>query len=225
MILFLGDSFTWGQGLHYYHLVENEGWSWDDCRNFLESKKRFESLGFKADEFRRKNSFPYLVSKELNEPMITPHFENGGDNYKIFRHLDNVNMYVTVNNISRVIVQFSAPTRGIPKDDKTDNIHDLIKNQIITVSEKCKNLGLDWYAFSWYKEMGDILKNEYTKHYIPILYNDVEYECFEFMHHIKLRDLTIQFTKHIDDGHFNLEGHQVIANSIINKLKSNILGF
>ena len=32
-ILFLGDSFTWGQGLQYYHLIENEGWDWKKCSN------------------------------------------------------------------------------------------------------------------------------------------------------------------------------------------------
>lgn len=222
MILFLGDSFTWGQGLHYYYLVENEGWSWNDCKNFLENNNRFESLGFKADEFRRQNSFPYLVSKELNEPMITPRFENGGDNYTIYGLLNNISMYVTTTNVSKIIIQFSAPTRAIPIEDTFDSIDQLIRTQINRVSQKCEQLSINWYAFSWYKEMGDILKNEYPKNYIPILYNDVEYECFEFMHHMKLRDLTIQFTKHIDDGHFNLEGHQVIANSIINKLKSNV---
>lgn len=222
MILFLGDSFTWGQGLHYYYLVENEGWTWDDCKNFLESNKRFESLSFNADEFRRKNSFPYLVSKELNEPMVTPQFENGGDNYKIFRHLDNINLYVTITNISRVIIQFSAPARSISLEDNFNDIDSLIRHQINRISQKCEEMKLDWYAFSWFKETGDILKNEYPKNYIPILYNDIEYECFEFMDHIKLRDLTIQFTKHIDDGHFNLEGHRVIANSIINKLKFNV---
>ena len=221
MILFLGDSFTWGQGLHYYYLVENEGWTWDDCKNFLENNNRFESLGFKVDEFRRQNSFPYLVSKELNEPMVSPRFENGGDNYTIYKLLNNVNMYVTNTNVSKVIIQFSAPTRGIPIEDTFDSVEKLIRTQIDRISQRCTELKIDWYAFSWFKEIGDILKNEYPKNYIPILYNDIEYECFEFMHHIKLRDLTIQFTKHIDDGHFNLEGHQVIANSIINKLKSN----
>lgn len=220
MILFLGDSFTWGQGLHYYYLIENEGWDWNDCRNFLEKNNRFESLGFKADEFRRTNSFPYLVSNELNEPMITPRFENGGDNQTIYRLLENLNIYVTSTNISKVIVQFSNPTRSIGLESNFDNVESLIKHQIDRISQKCELIGVEWYAFSWYKEMGDILKNEYTKNYIPILYNGDEFECFEFMHHMKLRDLTIQFTKHIDDGHFNLEGHRVIADSIINKLKT-----
>lgn len=220
MILFLGDSFTWGQGLHYYYLVENEGWTWDDCRNFLQNNNRFESLGFNADEFRRTNSFPYLVSKTLNQPMITPRFENGGDNHNIYKLLENLNIYVTNTNVSKVIVQFSWPSRSAQFDGNFNDVDKLIKHQIDRVSKKCEQMGLEWYAFSWYREMGNILKNEYTKNFIPILYKGIEYECFEFMHYTKLQDLTIQFTKHIDDGHFNLEGHRVIADSIINKLKS-----
>lgn len=66
--------------------------------------------------------------------------------------------------------------------------------------------------------MGDILKEKYSKNYIPVLYNGSEYECFDFMYYTKLQELTIQYTQGIDDGHFNLEGHRVIANSILNKL-------
>ena len=222
MIVFLGDSFTWGQGLHYYYLIKNKGWDWEDCRNFLENNNRFESLGFDVDEFRRKNSFPYLVSKRLNEPMVTPQFENGGDNYKIYRLLDNISMYVTTNNISKVIIQFSAPSRRVPIEDKNDNIYDLVKNQIDNISEKCKQYKLEWYAISWFDEMGDVLKNEYSKNYIPILYQGKEFESFNFVKHLELRDLTIQYTQGIDDGHFNLEGHKIIANSILNKLKSDV---
>lgn len=123
MILFLGDSFTWGQGLHYYYKIENEGWNWDDCRTFLEKNNRFEGLGFAADEFRRSNSFPYLVGKELNISISTPRSENGGDNKVIFDILTSLHPLITNANIDYLIIQFSNPTRCL--DNKTDSLNNM----------------------------------------------------------------------------------------------------
>ena len=219
MILFLGDSFTWGQGLHYYYKIENNEWTWNDCKEFVNSRKRFESLGFEADEYRRQHSFPYLVSKELDEAMVTPRFENGGDNYAIFDTLENLHLFCSNTNITNAIIQFSAPTRMIEKDDKSETIEAAIKSQIYKINFKCNQLGIKWYGISWYKEMGEILKESYSENYIPVLYEDKEYESFDYQKHDKLKELTIQYTQNISDGHFNKEGHQVIANSILNKLK------
>ena len=66
-LVFLGDSFTWGQGLHYYYMIEKHGWTQSDCKKFFDNRYRFEWLGFEADEYRRKYSFPYLVSNKLNK--------------------------------------------------------------------------------------------------------------------------------------------------------------
>ena len=224
MILFLGDSFTWGQGLHYYYLIENEGWTWDTCRKFIGENQltRFEKLGFGADEFRRQNSFPYLVSKSLNLPMITPRFENGGDNYATYDILDNLHLFVTNTNVNKVVIQFSSPTRRIEDDVnyKKDSVENIIENQIYQIDMRCQQLNISWYGLSWFKEMGIILKQNYPDNFIPILYKGKEYESFDYQEHLSLIDLTIQYTENINDGHFNLEGHQVIANSILTKIKS-----
>ena len=220
MILFLGDSFTWGQGLHYYYKIENDDWDWNDCKTFLEENNRFEWLGFEADEYRRQHSFPYLVSKELDEPMVTPRFENGGDNYAIYQILDNLDLFVTNTNISKVIIQFSAPTRKLElKENSSMSIEKIIIDQIDKINFKCKQVNLKWYGISWFKEMGEILQQNYLENHIPVLYKGKEFESFDFVNNLELRDLTIQYTQNIDDGHFNKEGHRIIAQSILNKIK------
>lgn len=221
MILFLGDSFTWGQGLQYFYKIENEGWTWNDCKNFLEKNNRFETLGFHADEYRRQNSFPYLVSKELNEPLIQPRFENGGDNHNIYTLLDHLHLFVSFNNISTAIIQFSAPTRRLDLEERpTWSVEKIMNEQIERIHQKCEHLGFKWYGISWFQEMGEILQENYSENHIPVLYKGKEFESFDFVKNLELRDLTIQYTQNIDDGHFNKEGHQVIANSILTKIKS-----
>lgn len=223
MIIFLGDSFTWGQGLHYYYKIENGEWTWDDCRTFLEKNNRFEGLGFGADEYRRSHSFPYLVGKELNMPIITPQFENGGDNYRIYDIIDNLELFISQGQSEFIIIQFSAPTRvGYERYSHIEHnkVEDLIKYQIDRINSVCGKKQLNWFGISWFKEMGEILQKNYPKQHIPVIYNNKEYESFDFMQHLELRDLTIQFTENIDDGHFNKKGHQVIANSILHKLNN-----
>lgn len=224
MILFLGDSFTWGQGLHYYYLVENEGWTWDDCEQYLTNVKHFESLGFKPDEYRKQNNFPYLVGKELNLPIITPRAENGGDNYEIYKVSKNTDLFVTNTNIDYVIVQFSAGGRSLvhgSDENPHDSIDKFLEHEIDRIAYELNKKNLKWYGISWFIEHGQIMKEKYPNNHIPILYKGEEFDAFEFEKQPELRNLIIQYTQNIPDGHFNLEGHRVIADSIITKIKEN----
>ena len=229
MILFAGDSFTWGQGLHYYYMIENQGWSWEDCRNFINnSNNNFLSLGFAADEFRKKNNFTYLVGENLDIPTSCIRLENGGDNRVIYNMIKNLfGGYITDTNIDCIIVQFSAPTRtlenGTDRLDDFNNINEFLNFQINRIDQFCKTRKIKWFGISWFTEMGDVLKERYPDNFIPILYNDKEYESFDFEKHLPLRNLTIQYTENIDDGHLNLDGHKVVAKSITDKIKSVIL--
>lgn len=224
MILFIGDSFTWGQGLQYYPLVETKGWTWDDCQKFVSEDKRFEQFGFDIDEFRRTNAFPYLVSKQIDLPYQTPRFENGGDNCVSYNIVENLHQFITINNIFLIVFQFSCPSRSIlnGSEPKFDTMDEQIEHQIKRISDKMDEWGIDWLGISWMHEMGKILKEKYPKNFVPVKYNEKYYDCFEFGldRYANLRNLTIQYTQNIDDGHFNLLGHQVIADSIVEKFKS-----
>lgn len=222
MILFIGDSFTWGQGLHYYYLTEHKGWSWEDCQNYLSNNPRFEWLGFEEDEFRRKNSFPYLVSKQIDLPFQTPRMENGSDNQVTYEILENLQPFCSTNNIQLLIVQFSEPSRSIinGNEPKFDTIDEQIEHQVQRISELCNHLQIDWLGISWMPEIGKILKEKYPKNFIPVKYKGFYYDCFEASYGLSLQELLISHSESIDDGHFNVLGHQVIAESILEKYYS-----
>lgn len=219
MILFIGDSFTYGQGLQYYYLTEHKGWNWEDCQNFLQSNKRFERLGFEEDEFRKTHSFPYLVSKKIDLPFQTPRLENGSDNQVTFNILENIQPFCTTNNIFLVVIQFSEPSRSILNGDepKFDTIDEHIEYQVYRISTLLKDFEIDWLGISWMPEIGNLLKEKYPNNFVPVKYKNFKYNCFEPSYNPQLKPLTIQNTNDCEDGHFNLEGHEVISESILDK--------
>ena len=186
MIIFLGDSFTWGQGLQYIHLTEEKGWTWEECAKIVPPNLNLEWLGFDEDEYRKKNAFPYLVAKEFNLPFQVTRFENGGDNITTLQSLQNMMSFCTPNNIFCFVIQ-------------------------------CKLLDVPWVGVSWQPEIGDILKEKYPYNYIPIIYNGIEYTNFS-TRHSGLADLFLTDNYPIKDDHFNLYGHKLIADLIINKM-------
>jgi lysophospholipase L1-like esterase len=221
MIICLGDSFTWGQGLQYYYLIENEGWSWDTCREFLKTDYNFSKLGFRADEYRREKSFPYLIAEELNLPLGLLKLENGGDNFNIKYIVENLHQFVSNTNIDYLVIQFSNPVRRSEDHPSFDSIEDLYYEQIEPINVICQHLNIKWLGISWLDEFGKYLKNNYPKNHVPILYKNKSWDSFDYMKlGDVLKELTIQYTENIDDGHFNLKGHEVIKNSILTKIKS-----
>lgn len=222
MILFIGDSFTWGQGLQYYPLVENKGWTWEDCERFHQSNRRFEMLGFEEDEFRKTHSFPYLVAKELGIPFQTPRFENGSDNQVSYGILESIQDFISTNNIFLVVIQFSSPSRSIlnGNEPKFNTIEKSIEHQVNRIANILETHNIDWLGVSWQMEIGEILKTKYQKNYVPITYKNSTFSSFDSNENPLLNDLFISKSEGITDGHFNLKGHQIIADSIVKKFKS-----
>ena len=73
-ILFLGDSFTWGEGLELF--IENE--KWIKQRELHSEWLQLEVIqDVESIKFREKNRYPRLVGDELNIIPITE-FKNGG---------------------------------------------------------------------------------------------------------------------------------------------------
>jgi lysophospholipase L1-like esterase len=222
MILFIGDSFTYGQGLQYYYLTEHKGWTWEECDKFNQENKRFEWLGFEEDEFRRKNGFPYLVSREIDLPFQTPRMENGSDNQVTYEIIRDIQSFCSTNNITFIVIQFSEPSRSILNgtEPKFDTIDEQIEHQVQRISEILDFYNIDWLGISWMPEIGKILKEKYSKNFVPIKYKDKYYNCFESRYGMDIRELQISYTDGADDGHFNLLGHKVIADSILEKYYS-----
>lgn len=225
MILFLGDSFTWGQGLQYYPLVEKKGWSWEDCNNFYERNMRYEWLGFEEDEFRKQNSFPYLVAKEMDLPYQTPRYENGGDNFQFFKILENIDHSFSKNNIFLLVVQFTQPVRSIlhGEEPKFDTMDEQIEWQVKRIADWATRVAnIDWLGLSWQWEIGDVLKEQYPTNYVPILHENREYSCFCKMSHQELSVTTLSEETNFKvlDDHLGIRGHKIVANSILKKIYS-----
>lgn len=223
MIAFIGDSFTWGQGLHYYYLTENKGWTWKDCELFYNSGNRYEWLGYEVDEYRKKNNFSALVSKELDLSFITPRMENGSDNYVTFEILENLQPFYSIQSLNCVVIQFSEPSRSIlvGSEPKFETIEESIYHQIERINRWSEMSEVPWIGVSWMPEMGKILEDEFPNNFIPIDFENKQYNCFAVHEHQYLEKLTFSGShKELTDLHFNSLGHKVMSYSILKKINS-----
>jgi len=105
-ILFVGDSFTWGEGLELY----TDTPKWINERQ-KDNSKWADILKHKQDtegtEFRNKNRFPALTSKELGSDFFVDD-ENGGT---IARNLFIIEKNIVQNDVTDIVLQFSSLNR------------------------------------------------------------------------------------------------------------------
>lgn len=231
MILFLGDSFTWGSGLYYKKWIQ-DGKSIDYCNNHLPNLFSHENISYSDDEYRRKHHFPNLVSKYYNKSYyVNP--KNGGTNKDIYETLNvffkHHNSYVP----QLVVIQFTEFFRefgfSIPSEYAHEDISKWIELQCTTQIDKVYSLLVENQInnilfFSWREDIGKILQSNYHKHYLPIYYKHQEYNNFEDLLS-KNDELKLGGELGIDDSHFSELGHQVIADSIIKKVDTMNINF
>ena len=86
MILYVGCSYTWGSGLQYEYL-QDKGWSVDELNQVLPVNYHLENLSYEADEYRKQNNWPNLVSKELDKAFVIGTYTNGGSNLTTIAHI------------------------------------------------------------------------------------------------------------------------------------------
>lgn len=252
MIVFLGDSFTWGQGL-FFEKWASEG---KDVKNWFNKngdvdEYPHETIDYESDKYRRENHFPAIVAKYFNKTYTT-RWGNGGSNWDIINILNNVPSLAPQyrNTIDLFVIQFTDFTRTdhrliresdlineLPfKRDKfpletnyDDNaiidelLNDELRLQIDMVNDIIVNkMGKKWIGLSWLDDMGSILEKDYPENHIKVEYNGIIYKSFERVYQEKDRNLLFLTEKFgIKDDHFNLEGHQFIANNIIKKIEKN----
>lgn len=105
-VIFVGDSFTWGEGLELY--TPTPKWI---AEREIDNSTWVNSLMLKQDsegtEFRDNNRFPYLACKELNYDFFVDS-ENGGT---IARNLFIIEKNIVQNNITDIVLQFSSYNR------------------------------------------------------------------------------------------------------------------
>jgi len=233
MILFLGDSFTWGQGLYFEEWYDN-GVSADFINKHLPPNYPQELMNYEDDEIRKKYHFPNLISKELNTQYVTK-WGNGGSNYDIINMLENVTYQMIPDGIELVVVQFTDFMRDAEFiiDDlekklgpDLNNVNYVMMEQINKIDNFCNyptwHFGdsfqkLPWIGFSWRDDVGRALEKYYPDNFIPLEYNGKSYHGF-----IELYQEDIFLHNSIlgcKDEHFNKKGHRFISNCILNKIE------
>ncbi len=235
MIVFLGDSFTWGQGLPIEKWIKSDNLSIKECNNFSPPKYSCESYNYEDDNYRKQNHFPNLVAKHFNKSYVTK-FGNGGNNKSIIDILENLDShFVDDRGIDYFVIQFTDFVRDPYFNFAQDIIHeqgdsykfehslerlfeDYIKTQLELLDKLIKQRNSRWIGFSWREDYGKILKENYPNNYIPLIHNNKSYDNFG-----KLVDDDLKLTlsgkwQGIRDCHLNSDGHRVIANCIINKI-------
>lgn len=230
MIVFLGDSFTWGQGLQIPYWIKN-GKTIEECNRLMPPKFPSETYDYHADEYRKKHHFPNLVAKHFNKSYSTK-WGNGGSNEDIVFHILNMGKMLDINGVDFIVIQFteigrdqelskllSEPLLKEINKSADEVIDEYIKEQIHFIDNFCRNtLKKPWYAFSWRKEHGEILKKYYPNNFIPIIYGD---NHFNNQEELMQYPVTLGSTiPNCQDAHLNEFGNEIIANSIISKIEN-----
>lgn len=223
MLIFLGDSFTWGQGLQIPVWIKN-GKTTEEITNLMPPHYPAELYDYEGDEYRKKHHFPNLVAKHFNKSYSTK-WGNGGSNSQIQFLMEECGVLMDTSGIEAFIVQFTEVSRDYnlitsfyeSEELEDDNYPSLyIKKMLNDFDNRfsCVHPNIKWFGFSWRDDIGKVLEKDYSENFIPIHYDDKIYNSFEPIR----PKLDLAYRYNIPDGHFNSDGHRVIAKSIIKKI-------
>ena len=235
MIVFLGDSFTWGQGLPIEKWIQTDNLSIEECNKFSPPEYSCESYNYEDDNYRKQNHFPNLVAQHFNKSYVTK-FGNGGNNKNIVDILQNLDShFVDDRGIDFFVFQFTDFLRDPYFDFAQDIIHeqgdsykfennlnklfeDYIRTQLHLIDDLIQRRNSKWIGFSWREDFGKVLKQYYPNNYIPLIHNNKSYNNFGKLVDDDLKLKLSGKWVGLEDGHLNSDGHRVIANCIINKI-------
>lgn len=235
MIVFLGDSFTWGQGLPIEKWIQTDNLSIEECNKFSPPEYSCESYNYEDDNYRKQNHFPNLVAQHFNKSYVTK-FGNGGNNKNIVDILQNLDShFVDDRGIDFFVFQFTDFLRDPYFDFAQDIIHeqgdsykfennlnklfeDYIRTQLHHIDDLIQRRNSKWIGFSWREDFGKVLKQYYPNNYIPLIHNNKSYNNFGKLVDDDLKLKLSGKWVGLEDGHLNSDGHRVIANCIINKI-------
>ena len=217
-VLGIGCSYTWGEGLYYYSDLDN-----------LPFKEKHEFDPHTVTPammlYKDNHKFIKLVADYLNTWWWTNR-GNGGTNESAIKfyledEFTNKDLF-KINDFQLIVFQFTHVGRSI-----FDGID--METQIKMVDEKLKefeNSGVKVITFCWDEEIpnSDIYKQLFKNRHIDITIDGEFKPGFDYFVWNDKFNITIQsdflskgYQK--NDLHFNLKGHRIIADLIINKLK------
>ena len=104
MILFSGDSFTWGQGLEWDVLLKSDNWDVDKINNkLIPPKHANENLPLYLNEYREKNRWAHKVAEHFDYGYDLLRCGNGGSNYDNYFQIKNLNHIVIPENVNEAL--------------------------------------------------------------------------------------------------------------------------
>jgi lysophospholipase L1-like esterase len=244
MILFLGDSYTWGQGL-YFEKWKNDGYNVKQWLNVFGETDEYphENLDYESDCFRKEKHFPALVAKHYDR-CYNVKWGNGGSNWDVIHQLNMLPVLSPQfrNGLDLVVIQLTDWTRNdnrvlykkdlyeqaIPElkyvmnEEGWENklVDKMMKDEALFQVQKIKeildNLGKKWIVISWRDDMGQMIKENFPENYVPFYFEGKEYSAFE----ICLQDRRYSLEEDFNDGHLNTKGCELVAENIIKKIES-----
>jgi hypothetical protein len=221
-ILFIGDSFTWGQGLYFYKWIKERkkfppntiGGSWHTHEEFITE-----------DDLKYKDALSYtkLVSDYYNCEPIKIQTNGGSNTEHIFDMMKLIDEHR--DSISKLVFQFTALSRYHWRDLNLNFDKDYYGSFDSLYYKRCGEFFnyidsiLKYYStiydfeYCYLDWLGDSYPHSDTK-FVKYEVDDKTYYNFnEFLEKYKL-DLMIDGT-HIVDLHLNKEGQKILSNSII----------
>jgi len=233
MILFLGCSLTWGQGLQIEKWI-SEGKSIEFCNKNSVPHYHAEQLTYEDDLFRKSKSYPNLVAKEFNVSYSTK-WGNGGSNDEILFIIENLDKLIHPYTIELIVIQFTDMVRDdMFKYIDKNNFYDLIdvdlKNQINKIDKilTSPHINIPWISLCWHKEHSNFIKQKYPKNFIKLHYDGNDYDNIKSLNSYG-KDKEIfelcDIYKGIHDGHPSAKWHEIVADSVIKKIKKENIQF
>lgn len=217
MILFLGDSFTWGQGLEWEYAIENNLMTIDEINKIIPPKFECERLPFEFSEYRKRNRFASLVAKHFDTSYEVGRYGNGGSNENIKFILENLEQFIHLEHLDLIILQFTDISRNTfsKSFDFNINFNEYQENYIMEIVNildqlKLKNK-INYSCLSYKSDPACILLKNKPDCFIKLIHNDNQFLCFEDIPQFYLS----KKYDSLEDYHFSKEGNNIISNSII----------
>lgn len=237
LILGLGCSFTWGESLYFYSDIPNLPFSENHTFNI-------DSITQEMIEFKNNHRYLKLVSDELNIPYEYMNDNTNGGSLIGSNHNILYSFSKKYKNTKILIWQITNWIRDVSDDSELLNeltpkylfkfIDGHLQKSIYfikSVVDEFKKNGTNVILFSWSK---DIVEHElYNKFFIKTdMHMDIICEGQRFISFDDLIDNPLdKFKKYTvaydfkdknlqqNDTHFNIKGHHVIKENILNKIK------